>query len=323
MKYLLILLVGVAFATSGVADDKAEIERLKKEIEELKANQAMERLRAEAAELMAMRVVNLNQLQTKKDGKYFQGRLFTGMAIARAESGRLTSEITFKRGKKHGWEKQWYATGVKWLEGSYINGEKNGISTSYYSNGQKAHLANYLNGKVSGKKTGWYRGGQKRYEKVYKSGAILTWKVWKPNGKECEKSLINGGEGLFVEYLQDGSKSKETPYLRGKVHGTEITYNSYGRVSSKTPYVDGKWHGTAISYFRNGSRSSETPYVEGLLHGNQIQYVANPFLKGTKKKVTPFVNGKKHGTEIEYNEDESKKTEIVYENNKVISRKRF
>ena len=51
MKYLSILMVGVALATSGVADDKVQLEQpLKKEIEALKAKQELIQLRQESAE---------------------------------------------------------------------------------------------------------------------------------------------------------------------------------------------------------------------------------------------------------------------------------
>ena len=61
MKRLSILIVGVALAISVVANDKPIIERLKKEIEALKAKQEIHRLREET-ELNNGPTVNHDQI---------------------------------------------------------------------------------------------------------------------------------------------------------------------------------------------------------------------------------------------------------------------
>ena len=60
---------------------------------------------------------------------------------------------------------------------------------------------------------------------------------------------------------------QRNPYVNGFIHGTVITHDMStslwdGSKSRETPYLYGKKHGTQISY-RDGSKTSETPYVNG------------------------------------------------------------
>lgn len=104
VKYLSILIVGLALATSGVADDKAEIERLKKEIEVLKAKQELIQLRQELAELKKGPTVNNDQIKYIDGIPYLKGEKepFTGTSIGYREDGSKYGEIPFVDGKEHG-----------------------------------------------------------------------------------------------------------------------------------------------------------------------------------------------------------------------------
>ena len=211
MKYLSILMVGVALATSGVADDKAEIERLKKEIEALKAKQEVHRLRQELAELKKQEVHRLRQVLKGPTVNYNQ---------------------------------------IKFIDSiPYLKGEKKPFT-----------------------------------------GTVI--------------------------YYEDGFKIYETPFVDGKLHGTWIEYRKDGSKHWEIPYVDGKKHGTVIRYFEDGSTKT-SEWVHGT--GSSITYYED----GSKRRETPYVDGKEHGTEIWYDEDGSKYLEIVYENDKKISRKEY
>ena len=49
--------------------------------------------------------------------------------------------------------------------------------------------------------------------------------------------------GMGVWYNKDGSKSRESVYENGKLHGTEMRYTKDGSKRFEIPYVDGKKHG--------------------------------------------------------------------------------
>ena len=64
--------------------------------------------------------------------------------------------------------------------------------------------------------------------------------------------------GMGVWYNKDGSKSKESVYENGKLHGTEMRYTKDGR-RLEIPYVEGKKHGMQIWYYETGNKKEETP----------------------------------------------------------------
>jgi len=94
-------MVGVALATSGVADDKAEIERLKKEIEALKAKQEVIRLRQELADLKKEPIVEINQIKIVDGTAYFKEEKepFIGTAISYYEDGSKWRGTVWENGQ--------------------------------------------------------------------------------------------------------------------------------------------------------------------------------------------------------------------------------
>ncbi len=56
-------------------------------------------------------------------------------------------------------------------------------------------------------------------------------------------ALLAGGYGetkTEVLYHEDGSKSRETPWVDGKKHGTEIHYHKYGSKKTEIVYENGE-----------------------------------------------------------------------------------
>ena len=56
---------------------------------------------------------------------------------------------------------------------------------------------------------------------------------------------------------------QESPYIKGKLNGTEINYYENGLKHGETPYLNGKKHGTQIWYFEDGSKKEEFVYENG------------------------------------------------------------
>ena len=119
--------------------------------------------------------------------------------------------------------------------------------------------------------------------------------------------------GMGVWYNKDGSKSRESVFENGKLHGTEMRYTKDGSKRFKIPYENGKKHGMQVIYgtefeYRNDGSRLEIPYENSKKHGTAISYYPN----GTKRYEKPWVNGKQHGTAITYYEDGSKSSETPY-----------
>ena len=69
--------------------------------------------------------------------------------------------------------------------------------------------------------------------------------------------------GVAFYCYKDGTKSQESPYVKGKLNGTEMNYYENGSKYGETPYVDGNKHGTQIWYFEDGSKKEEIVYENG------------------------------------------------------------
>ena len=80
-------------------------------------------------------------------------------------------------------------------------------------------------------------------------------------------------------------------YVKGETKpftGTAFLSYTNGSKSEVTPYVDGKIIGTEINYYENGSKYGVTPFVNGQKDGKQIWYNED----GSKKEEFVFENGK-------------------------------
>jgi len=121
------------------------------------------------------------------DGK----RPFTGWAKELHENGRVSGIFYFQGGKLHGPVVGWHENGQKLGETHYTNGTADGPGTNWYSNGQKAS------------------------EFRYKDGRMISIAVWKPDGQPCQVTNVTDGNGVMVEYADDGTESRRMTYVNG------------------------------------------------------------------------------------------------------------
>ena len=148
MKYLIPVLCAVAMVAVHGAD-QSESEKLKAEIEALKAK---------LAELAPKVVVDGDQLE-KRGGLYtFEGKPFTGVGVSKHPNGQKWWEVTYKDGKKHG------------------------LSTMWHENGQKRSEITLNDGKLHGLSTTWHENGQKWQETTFKDGRWISVKSWDEDG---------------------------------------------------------------------------------------------------------------------------------------------
>ena len=66
----------------------------------------------------------------------------------------------------------------------------------------------------------------------------------------------------FLSYA-NGSKSEVSPYVDGKINGTEINYYENGSEYGVTPFGNGQKDGKQIWYNENGSKSAEYVFENG------------------------------------------------------------
>ena len=217
MKYLSILIVGVAMLFGGCGESEAD--KLKKEIQELKETQKILDLRQELADLKKGPTVNVYQTEYKSELRYLKGEEgpFTGTTVNYFEDGSKEFEFPYVDGKKHGTQISYYPDGSKRYEIPYVNGKRHGTEIWYNKDGSRNEYP-YWNGKLHGTAIGYYEDGTKAGEGNY------------VNDKE---------QGIRIRYYKNGSKMEETPFLDGKEHGTAIKYREDGSKETETVWKNG------------------------------------------------------------------------------------
>ena len=69
--------------------------------------------------------------------------------------------------------------------------------------------------KRDGLSTAWYKNGQKKAEENCKDAKLVSIMVWKPNGKKCPETNVIAGNGVVIEYDENGQKVSEIEYKDG------------------------------------------------------------------------------------------------------------
>ena len=121
-------MVGVALATSVVAEEKAETEHLKKEIKALKARPKI--VRSGDANglppLTSGKTVKFNQIKFKRGMAYLKREKepFTGTQIGYFSDGTKKHELPYVNGIRHGTVIEYHNDGSKLHETPYVNGKK-------------------------------------------------------------------------------------------------------------------------------------------------------------------------------------------------------
>ena len=94
-----------------------------------------------------------------------------------------------------------------------------GRAEGFYYNGQMLMKVNLKDGKRDGLWTKWYENGQKKEESNWKDGKIWSALVWKSNGEKCPVTNVRDGNGLRVEYNDNGT---ERGYRQTYKDGEEV-----------------------------------------------------------------------------------------------------
>ena len=113
------------------------------------------------------------QVTVEEYGNYFESRYgllyqkfndrpFTGriLTIDKGASGSyVSSDESWKDGKKNGLSARWFSNGIKMYERNYSEGRWHGTVTRWWPNGQKMYIRAYTNGTRHGKEATWRSDG--------------------------------------------------------------------------------------------------------------------------------------------------------------------
>jgi antitoxin component YwqK of YwqJK toxin-antitoxin module len=115
-----------------------------------------------------------------------------------------------------GWVKRTYLIGQISYLVQYKDGKPNGLLTSWYENGLMHGEGYYKNGKQDGLSIKWFvSNGQRQVEATYKDGKLMTIVSFKPNGEKCSVTNLKDGNGVVIEYNDDGTEKYRGTYKDG------------------------------------------------------------------------------------------------------------
>jgi tetratricopeptide (TPR) repeat protein len=152
----------------------------------------------------------------KKDGAFlFHSNIYNGQFIDYYYSGRKQGEGTFLYGKLNGHRKMYYQNGKLAMERDYKDGIENGFENEYYEDGSLKQKGEFVNGKEEGIWESFYPNGQVKLRSKYNKGEVFdTATKYYSTGKVKEIVFIKNGKVIpdpsLVKINQLMTKSNES-----------------------------------------------------------------------------------------------------------------
>ncbi|MBK9974444.1 MAG: hypothetical protein IPP14_06695 [Planctomycetes bacterium] len=148
-----------------------------------------------------------------------------------------------------------------------------GLWTEFYASGQKKAEGTYVDGARDGLWLGWFEDQQVQSRSLYKLGVETgDWEEFHINGKPAMKGTWIEGkkDGDWREWYRDGRPSSVTRYKGGLPDGIWSTWHENGELKSWGEYKDGRKIGRWTRYFDNLVEESVENYVDGLAQGETL-----------------------------------------------------
>jgi len=143
------------------------------------------------------------------------------------KNGNIKSEISWKKGKKHGVTTKYFKDGNIKEERYYNNGFLEGVRRTFYKNGNPEGEWNYANGRLNGDVRYYSKDRKIILEERFKNGKVLD-----KNG--------NLFSGAYKQYYDDGTIKSETMYNNGEVSGLQKEYYLNGNLKKEWEYPKDK-----------------------------------------------------------------------------------
>ncbi len=160
--------------------------------------------------------IHANSLQLKANEGlvYYQDTPFTGAAVSYYENGQEASRIDYVQGKKQGFYKKWFDTGLLSFESRYVEGKQDGLTSTWWANGNLRSESNYVAGVPDGVQKQWYKSGAKlKVIHLSQGKEEGLQQSWRENGKlynnyEARNGRIFGLKRANLCYELDNERIK-------------------------------------------------------------------------------------------------------------------
>jgi len=198
----------------------------------------------------------MNELITKRGLAYEMAERvpFTGKAYSYFPNGDTQTVVTYKDGILDGEIDNWYAKGLKQLEGFVDKGQKAGVwklyfesgkikkqtayshnvedgeETFWFENGNIEKKGTYIEGTLNGKYTWYYENGQKKQEGFFTAGSEdSTWSEWDSTGKQKMVGHFTNLEknGDWTYWDEQGNITAKKNYQHGLVIVAKDDFDTY------------------------------------------------------------------------------------------------
>jgi antitoxin component YwqK of YwqJK toxin-antitoxin module len=184
----------------------------------------------------------------KKNGVFlFRSNPYSGQFIDYYYSGRKQGEGSFLNGKLNGHRKMYFQNGKIAMEIDYKDGIKNGFENEYYEDGSLKQKGELVIGQEEGIWESFYPNGQVKLRSKYKAGEVFDTAIkYYSTGKVKEIVFIKNGKAIpdpsLVKINQLMTKSNES----NKEHNTKAAI----KYCSKVIELDSTY---AAAYFSRGT----------------------------------------------------------------------
>lgn len=136
--------------------------------------------------------------------------------------------------------KQLQRKGAVWL---LLRSPYNGQFIDYYYSGRKQGEGTFINGKVSGTRKMYYQNGKLQVEKNYKDGLEngLDKEYYEDGSLRQKGEFANGKEeGIWESFYPNGQVKLRSKYKNGEIFDTATKYYSTGRIKENVFIKNGK-----------------------------------------------------------------------------------
>lgn len=140
---------------------------------------------------------------------------YEGWAKSFHPNGTLKSLGFLKTGQKEGLWISWRDNGHKREEAHFKGDVMDGALRAWHPNGTRAAEGNIRVGEMTGRWMEWYATGVKRKAQHCRDGIFISAVVWMPDGALCPETNATGGNGVVVEYEENGSVEERRLYQNG------------------------------------------------------------------------------------------------------------
>ena len=222
------------------------------------------------------------------------------------ENGLKSFVELYKNNQLHGEFISWNERGIEIIRGSHKNGLMDGIWIYNYKGGTRLAKGSFVNGNKE--KLDYYY----QYDVNY----LLY--------KENQSIPINGRDGLWEFWDEEGNNISKISYVNGKRNGDAIFWYKNGKKEINGMYQDGMMNGLWTFYYKNGKEKARGSYINGngedLVNDWDVPLNGKDGIwefwmeNGKEKYFRSFKNNRLNGKYINWYMNGKKELETFYKN---------